>query len=84
MLTCKEASQLVSQRQDRTLTWREHLGLRIHLWICHNCRHFAQQLGFIRRALHLGQQQGKLPTAQAMPPESIERIRKALHDHDAK
>lgn len=83
MLTCKEASQLVSQRCDRVLSWRERVGLRIHLWICNNCRNFARQLSYIRQALRTGQQQGKLPADKSLPPESLERIRKALHDHES-
>ncbi|MDD2933318.1 MAG: zf-HC2 domain-containing protein [Methylotenera sp.] len=44
MLTCKQASQLVSQSLDRPLSWRELVQLRFHLLICNACRHFKQQL----------------------------------------
>jgi hypothetical protein len=53
MLTCKDASHLISEREDRPLTWRERLGLRLHLWICNNCRRFERQMAAMRMALKL-------------------------------
>lgn len=80
MLTCKQASHLVSERHDRKLNWRERAALRIHLWICDNCKRFERQLHFIQHALRKGQQEGHLPVDKPLPPESAERIRKALHE----
>jgi hypothetical protein len=51
MLTCKDASHLISEREDRSLTWRERLGLRLHVWICANCRRFGAQMAMMRQAL---------------------------------
>ena len=42
MLTCKDASELLSQAQDRTLGLRERLALRLHLLICDGCTNFSQ------------------------------------------
>lgn len=81
MLTCKQASQLVSERHERKLGWRERMALRVHLWICTNCQRFERQINYIKKAMHTGKQEGHLPTDKALPPESLERIRKALHDH---
>ena len=50
MLKCKDASRLRSQSQDRRLTVREKVGLRLHLWICNSCREFSRQLQLIRQA----------------------------------
>ncbi|MEP7205461.1 MAG: zf-HC2 domain-containing protein [Casimicrobiaceae bacterium] len=49
--TCKEASRLLSQMQDRPLTTVERARLRLHLAICHACSRFAKQLEFVRSAL---------------------------------
>jgi hypothetical protein len=81
MLTCKQASHLVSERHDRKLSWRERIALRIHLWICNNCLRFEKQIKYIQQAVRSGQQDGNLPTEKPLPPESMERIRKALHEH---
>ena len=48
--TCKEASELLSQAQDRPLTLREKFFLYVHLPLCHGCRNFRAQLAIIRRA----------------------------------
>lgn len=44
VLTCKQASRLVSARQDRKLGLRERVGLRWHLWLCGDCRRFERQI----------------------------------------
>ncbi|HEY0268306.1 MAG TPA: zf-HC2 domain-containing protein [Methyloradius sp.] len=51
MLSCKEASRLISQSLDRQLTVRERLSLRFHLLLCDMCTAFRRQLGVIRLAV---------------------------------
>lgn len=48
MLDCKHAARLLSQQQDRRLTPRERLQLRLHLMICPHCRRYGKQMDFIR------------------------------------
>ena len=50
-LTCKEASRLQSQAQDRALTVGERLSLRMHTAVCDACTRVARQMAFLRRAL---------------------------------
>ena len=50
-LTCKEASRLQSQAQDRALTVGERLSLRMHTAVCDACTRVARQMEFLRRAL---------------------------------
>jgi predicted anti-sigma-YlaC factor YlaD len=50
MLTCKEASVLLSQALDRRLSFWERLTLRLHLAICEGCRRFDRQMAFLRDA----------------------------------
>ncbi|MFZ5557130.1 MAG: zf-HC2 domain-containing protein [Pseudomonadota bacterium] len=49
MITCRQASQLVSKERDVKLTWRERLSLRLHLLMCAMCRRYERQLGFLSR-----------------------------------
>ena len=49
--TCKEATRLMLERQDRALTAAERLGLRMHLWVCKTCPTFERQAAFMRRAM---------------------------------
>ncbi|HEV8109770.1 MAG TPA: zf-HC2 domain-containing protein [Burkholderiales bacterium] len=51
MLTCKEATRLVSQGLDRRLGAAERLALSLHLLVCDGCARFRRQLAFMRRAL---------------------------------
>ena len=49
MLSCKQATQLVSQGLDRRLGVFERATLRLHLLICSGCRNFGAQALFLRR-----------------------------------
>ena len=51
MLSCKEASRLLSQAQDRPLALGERVKLRLHLVVCTACTRFGRQLAFMRTAL---------------------------------
>jgi hypothetical protein len=51
MLSCKETSRLLSQREDRTLGFGERVALRVHLAICDGCRNASQQFRFLRLAM---------------------------------
>ena len=51
MISCKEASRLLSQQQDRPLGWLEGLKLRAHLALCDVCTRFSAQLRVMRQAM---------------------------------
>ena len=51
MLSCKEASRLLSQGLDRNLGFGERVALRVHLAICDGCTNFKNQVAFLRRAV---------------------------------
>ena len=79
MLTCKDASRLVSESQERSLRFGERWGLRLHLWICVNCRRFERQLHLLRQALRrLARAEATLTQSARLSPEARERIRRAL------
>ena len=50
-MNCKQATQLMSQAQDRPLKRREQLALKLHLMMCKGCRNYNRQLNFIRKAI---------------------------------
>lgn len=50
MLTCKQATKVMSQAQDRPLSLKERLHLRLHLMMCRGCTRFEKQMRFIRGA----------------------------------
>ena len=48
MLNCRQATQLMSESQDRPLATGEKLALKLHTLMCKGCRNFEQQLPVIR------------------------------------
>jgi len=51
LLTCRQISHLVSEATDRRLGWLERWRLRMHLKVCAGCRHFQDNMDFIRTAI---------------------------------
>lgn len=50
MLSCKEASHLLSEAQDRKLDLSEKVQLEMHLAMCRGCKNFREQMSFLREA----------------------------------
>ena len=50
-LTCKEASRLLSEGEDRRLALGERVRLRLHLLVCDACANFSRQVETLRRAV---------------------------------
>lgn len=50
MLSCKEATHLMSEAQERDLSLGERLQLKLHLAICDGCTNFRRQMNFLRQA----------------------------------
>ncbi|MCB4361792.1 zf-HC2 domain-containing protein [Quatrionicoccus australiensis] len=50
MLSCKEATHLMSEGLDRKLGTGEQLQLHLHLAMCSGCRNFREQMDFLRTA----------------------------------
>ena len=51
MLSCRQASQLISQSLDRPLMLRERFALKLHLLICKFCKRFSQQMQTLHGAI---------------------------------
>ena len=51
MLTCKQASQIISQSLDNPLSRSDRMKLKFHLFICNACTRFNQQLRLIKDAV---------------------------------
>jgi hypothetical protein len=49
-LTCREATRLLLEDEDRELTTSERLALQVHVKICFACQRFVSQLNLMRRA----------------------------------
>ncbi len=47
-MTCKHATELLSEAEERQLSGRERRGLRFHVFVCTACRRFKKQLQLLR------------------------------------
>jgi len=48
-MNCKKATQLLSESQDRDLSFNEKTALKMHLLMCSGCTNFSQQMQMIRQ-----------------------------------
>jgi argininosuccinate lyase len=78
MLTCKQASQIISQSLERKLSWNERFALKLHLFICKYCLRFSQQLHTLRVALKRINENVENDTNIRMPSETKARIAKSI------
>jgi hypothetical protein len=51
LVTCREASRLLSQRLDRPLPFGERVKLRLHLLACDACAGLDRQFALLRAAM---------------------------------
>lgn len=49
--SCREVTRLVSQGEDRALSFGERVALRAHLAVCRGCRNAREQIRFLRHAV---------------------------------
>jgi len=81
MLTCKDASQLMSQSFDRRLGLVEKTGLRFHRLICKSCQIAHRQLDFLHKfCQQIAAEPADITSMQpGLSAEAQERILKELH-----
>ena len=82
MMNCREATRLLSERQERPLGLREQLSLRVHLLLCHLCREFGKLVGSLStQAHHYGQEDDVDNSSEwKLSAESKERMQRGLED----
>lgn len=78
MLTCKQASQLISQSLDRPLSWSDRMQLRFHLVICSACNRFNRQLNQLRAAVHRIRHDTENDSSIQLPLDTKARITNAI------
>lgn len=49
MLNCQQVTRLLSESQERTLTLRERMSLKVHVMMCSGCRNFGNQMLTLRQ-----------------------------------
>ncbi|MHC4910784.1 MAG: anti-sigma factor family protein [Planctomycetota bacterium] len=82
-MSCRKATQLISESMDRRLTRGEKVALCLHLACCGTCRRFRTQITMVRTLLRRCAGRLESPVepaddAYALPEDARERIRQAL------
>ncbi|MEP7183759.1 MAG: zf-HC2 domain-containing protein [Betaproteobacteria bacterium] len=49
--SCRDVTRLLSQGEDRSLSWGERIRLRVHLLVCRACSRFEHQMRVLRLAM---------------------------------
>lgn len=68
MLNCQEVTRLFSESQERKLTLKESMDLKLHTLMCTGCRNYGKHMQALR-ILARSYAQG-IGAAKDLPPES--------------
>lgn len=49
MLNCQEVTRLFSESQERPLSLKERMRVRMHVTMCSGCRNFGKQMHALRQ-----------------------------------
>jgi hypothetical protein len=71
MPSCRQATRLLSDGLDRSLSLGERLRLGVHLLACPPCQRFRRAARWLQQAL-------ASPARVGLPAEARDRIRRAL------
>ena len=78
MLTCKQASQIISQSLDGPLSFSDRMKLKFHLFICDACNRFNQQLRLLSHAVQRIRLNTENDSSIKLPLDAIARITNAI------
>ncbi|MDP3886674.1 MULTISPECIES: zf-HC2 domain-containing protein [Comamonadaceae] len=51
MMNCQQATRLISESQDCTLSLSEKMALKMHVMMCAGCKNFSLQIPFLSQAM---------------------------------
>jgi hypothetical protein len=77
--TCQQTVEKISQSMERSLTLRERINLKLHLWICAWCQWYMEHLHLIREAARArADEPPDLMSGTKLSQEARERIRHSI------
>ena len=77
--SCKKAVRLQSEALDHKLTFRQQLGLQIHLVLCKWCSRYGKQITFIHAAADVRPDEMVQSIRHKLSDEARERISRQIH-----
>ncbi len=72
MLNCKDVTRKTASDEFREAGWRDRLAVRLHLFLCRQCRRYAAQLRVIGAATR------ELCGPPAQDPSTLERLERQI------
>ena len=76
---CKSTVPVLGEMLDRKLPLRERISIRLHLFTCHYCTLYLEQIKFLRQAMRK-----QAEDAESLPdhlrPEIKDRLKEILRD----
>ena len=79
MLSCQDITEKASDYLDRDLPFTTRLSVRVHLFMCVNCRRYVQQLQTTIKTLRILK-----PEHPATPDLTQNLVKQFKHHHAAK
>ena len=79
MITCKEASTLLSEKMDVSLSPAKRFFLQSHLLMCRKCTAVREQLKALRKVF-LGLEDASTKDELKLPDSTRERIKQTLRE----
>ena len=76
--TCQQTVETISQSMERSLTLRERINIKLHLWICVWCQWYMEHLQLIRETARAKGVEPPDLIASNLSNEARERIRRRL------
>ena len=80
MFSCHAMTRLISRAQDDMLPGFVRGKMRLHFLTCAGCRRYAEQLGFLRGALHRLSESAEGIPAQPLPLQARARMKQMLRE----
>ncbi|KOY85669.1 hypothetical protein AD998_05450 [bacterium 336/3] len=77
LLTCKKATELVEKKQNKRISFKENIQLKLHLWICKACAVYEKQSKIIQSFLQKVTQKN---ISEKLSEESKKKILENLKD----
>ena len=79
MLSCKEATRLVSEQLDRKLPFWKRVSLRMHVVLCRGCSRYRRQITTLDRVVadHYRFDE-PAETSERLPDNALQRIKSSL------
>ena len=79
MLSCKEATQLVSEGLDRELPFWPRMSLRFHVFMCRACSRYSRQIQALDEAVSDRYRcDSSVQKTEPLPGDALNRIKAAI------